>query len=146
DARTGQAIGNPLQGHTHSVHSVTFSLDGHQVVSGSQDCTIRLWNVDKDEISPMLPGAQSHNSSTPPMGPYGSHFSVPGFDSCILSQEGWVKSSDRLLCWIPPPNRHQLQHPYLPILPTRSPLQVTAMDFSNFKCGLDWTKVQHSHE
>ena len=34
-----------LKGHTNSVQSVAFSQDGSQVVSGSSDKTVRIWNV-----------------------------------------------------------------------------------------------------
>ena len=38
-------MGKPLQGHTDSVLSVTFSSDGRNIVSGSWDKTIRVWNA-----------------------------------------------------------------------------------------------------
>jgi WD40 repeat protein len=33
------------QGHTRAVHSVAISSDGSQVVSGSADKTLRLWDM-----------------------------------------------------------------------------------------------------
>ena len=33
-------------GHSDSVISVTFSLDGKRIVSGSDDTTIGIWNVE----------------------------------------------------------------------------------------------------
>ena len=38
-------MGNPFQGHTHYVNSVVFSPDGRHIVSGSDDHTIRVWNI-----------------------------------------------------------------------------------------------------
>ncbi|KAE9382420.1 hypothetical protein BT96DRAFT_1057731, partial [Gymnopus androsaceus JB14] len=35
NAKTGEAIGKPLEGHTHCVNSVAFSPDGERIVSGS---------------------------------------------------------------------------------------------------------------
>jgi WD40 repeat protein len=42
-ADTGQQGGPPLTGHLSSVQSVAFSPDGHRIVSGSADYTLRLW-------------------------------------------------------------------------------------------------------
>ena len=38
-------LGQPLTGHTDSVYSVAFSPDGHTLATGSDDNTVRLWNV-----------------------------------------------------------------------------------------------------
>jgi ribosome assembly protein 4 len=42
DAQTGKQIGEPLQGHDGRVTSVVFSPDGNTIITGSDDCTIRL--------------------------------------------------------------------------------------------------------
>ena len=42
---TGEEIGKAMDGHTDTVKSVAFSLDGVHLVSGSEDSTLRLWNV-----------------------------------------------------------------------------------------------------
>jgi WD40 repeat protein len=36
----------PQLGHSQGVHSVAFSPDGRQILSGSHDQTIKLWNID----------------------------------------------------------------------------------------------------
>ena len=41
---TGQCL-KTLQGHTNGIWSVTFSPDGQQLASGSEDGTIKLWDV-----------------------------------------------------------------------------------------------------
>ena len=45
DARSGDTIAGPFQGHTGSVTSVGFSQDGTRIVSGSDDHTIRVWDA-----------------------------------------------------------------------------------------------------
>jgi WD40 repeat protein len=45
-----------LQGHLGSVTSVTFSLNGHTLASGSSDCTVILWNLLSCELQGTLVG------------------------------------------------------------------------------------------
>ncbi|KAF7364761.1 hypothetical protein MVEN_00346000 [Mycena venus] len=45
DARTGEAIIEPIQGHTSIVSSVAFSPDGAHIASGSYENTIHVWNA-----------------------------------------------------------------------------------------------------
>ena len=50
DADTGQMVGQPLQGHTGAVLSVSYSHDGTRIVSGSEDRTIRMWDADTGQM------------------------------------------------------------------------------------------------
>ena len=49
DVRVWDALGTGVsqlfEGHTGEVTSVAFSPDGTSLVSGSKDCTVRLWNL-----------------------------------------------------------------------------------------------------
>src|SRR5260370_1076863 len=46
----------PLRGHTDQVQSVSFSPAGESLVSGGDDCTLRLWDVASREPRNILKG------------------------------------------------------------------------------------------
>jgi len=54
------AAATTFSGHTDSVNSIAFSLDGTFIASGSMDKSIKIWNVTSNEIVQTLTG---HNSS-----------------------------------------------------------------------------------
>ena len=39
-----------LEGHTYGVKSVAVSADGSKVVSGSEDCTVRIWSAESGQV------------------------------------------------------------------------------------------------
>jgi len=45
-----------LQGHTHIVTSFAFSPDGNQIVSGSWDDSLRVWDAKTGELLRELQG------------------------------------------------------------------------------------------
>jgi WD40 repeat protein len=47
-----------LRGHTELINALTFSQDGHQLLSASSDGTARLWDMPARLRSPVLPGSQ----------------------------------------------------------------------------------------
>lgn len=171
DIETGQTLGEPLRGHTGPVRSVIFTKDGSKIISGSSDGTICLWDPDtvysdasrslchsNDDSgqswdlvsnisrSQVKTTEDSHagdlKSNTSPLD-IALPFSVPGFEQCVLSRDGWVRSNGKVLFWVPPENRHGLQYPHRLTLPTNSPLRATRLDFTTFKCGSSWTNVRN---
>ncbi|KAF8834156.1 WD40 repeat-like protein [Paxillus ammoniavirescens] len=49
DVESGELVLGPINGHEDIVGCVIWSLDGSQLFSGSDDCTIRCWNSDTGE-------------------------------------------------------------------------------------------------
>ena len=45
-----------LKGHTEPVTSVTFSPDGKQIVSGSNDKSVQVWDVSTGNVLKVLKG------------------------------------------------------------------------------------------
>lgn len=56
DAVVGTSVNNTLLGHSDSVWSVTLSSDGKTLVSGSEDRTIKIWNLDTRQLIRTLYG------------------------------------------------------------------------------------------
>src|SRR6266550_1920288 len=50
DARSGDVVAGPFEGHTNYVMSVAFSPDGTRIVSGLDDRTIRVWDARSGDV------------------------------------------------------------------------------------------------
>ncbi|KAJ7441363.1 quinon protein alcohol dehydrogenase-like superfamily [Mycena galericulata] len=84
DARTGEAVMEPIQGHMDWVRSVAFSPDGTCIVSGSNDRTICVWDARTGEA--IMEPIQGHTSF---------------INSVIFSPDGvhiLSASSDKTIC------------------------------------------------
>ncbi|CUA70599.1 Periodic tryptophan protein 2 homolog [Schizosaccharomyces pombe 972h-] [Rhizoctonia solani] len=46
----GSLLAGPLRGHTGEIISSAFSVDNRYLVTGSKDCTIRVWDLKKAEL------------------------------------------------------------------------------------------------
>ena len=87
-----------LEGHYSSVSSVAFSPDGKQVVSGSNNRTVRLWD---SVTGAALQTLEGHSG-----GVYSVAFSAVGRVEPALSIiRNWVVEGETNLLWLPPDYR-----------------------------------------
>ena len=61
-------------------------------------------------------------------------------------QDGWILGpNDELLLWVPPANRPGLLDPF-PRSRVMGPTHITELDFSNFKCWMEWMQCREPIE
>lgn len=155
----------PFKGHGRPVRSVEFSPDGRRVVSGSDDGTIRVWDVETDKA--IARPSRKHNHYAPPVMPssdeipvvsggdnpdiQGSHIPVtdalaaahtaPQFDDYSEIVNGWVLGANsELLFWVPPELRRGLYRPRNTLV--LAPVPTTRLDLKKFVHGEAWTRCR----
>jgi WD40 repeat protein len=87
-----------LEGHSDSVWSVAFSPDSKQVISGSDNNTVRLWDAATGRALQTLEGHSSGVSSVA--------FSPDGnLLSTLRVSDFWVAEGEANILWLPPDYR-----------------------------------------
>jgi WD40 repeat protein len=135
----------PLKGHSSCINSVAFSPDGKHIVSGSDDKTIRVWNIEADyqhmeghtDCVTHSPGSRSIVKGPPeaeilPL-------SVFELNNGIKMNNSWVcgPGSEKLF-WVPPECHAGLYQPRNTVIIGQ--LLKTRLDFSEFQHGTMWTE------
>ena len=122
---------SPLKGHTDLVLSVGFSPDGTRIVSGSEDRTIRIWNVIdevkfRDQIKPAIStDSVSQKSST-----------------VSRLENGWIEGpAGELIFWVLPEWRTFLK--FFPCILVIGQSRVK-FDHRTSSHGTEWIKCRYS--
>ncbi|CAE7154837.1 unnamed protein product [Rhizoctonia solani] len=118
DTLTGQRILRLPNLHTSYVRSMKFSPDGTQMVSGSEDETIRVTDI--QTIPAYLPSTSPED-----------------FGEWSVREDGWaVNELCKLLVWVPPDLRASLMHPRTKLLISRR--GYLRLNFESVCIGESW--------
>ena len=151
-------MGEPLTRHTSGVSSVAYSPDGPNVVSGSDDNTIRIWDAQAglaegdsilhtsmtNVISFLADGRSAFSDST---NPSNNRFTLNSFSGhpipkILLHSNGWVCSDDGPLFWVPEDCRRGLTCPAVLTIPNTGRQKCVRIDFTQFQYGTSWTNIR----
>ncbi|KAG1827592.1 WD40-repeat-containing domain protein [Suillus subaureus] len=146
---TGESLYAPLQGHTGYVNTVAISSDGNRIVSGSDDQTVRVWDMKTGEgVGAPFRGHTGRVLSVA-ISPDGKHIVSGSEDKTIrvwddssnpvsvtVNEDGWAVSPEgRLLLWISP-----ILHPltYVPGNTLVIPNHASQFDLRYLAHGTSW--------
>ena len=139
------------------IASVSYSPDGVHIVSGSQDKTIRVWNVATGQC--VAGPFQGHTDFVESVAysPDGHHIATGSFDCSIkvwkvqelasfgdfYEEDGWIRSSNvGCFGWLAPWNRHAFQLPIHSLVISSHPTYKVDLCDSPF-LGETWTSCWH---
>ncbi|KAF7971790.1 hypothetical protein HWV62_19921 [Athelia sp. TMB] len=162
--RSGEAIGSPLLVHDEMIESVAFSPDGKNIVSGSRDQTVQMWNAETMEPAGAPIKVHSGFVKSVAYSPDGTRIASASYDNTIRIwdvakmeasadsdgsvkfrhncklENGWiVTASGQLLLWVPPWNRQGLVWPSNVAVVAPS---LTELDLADFVHGSDWVSCK----
>ena len=163
DAKTGAAVGGPLEGHTGSVSSVACSPDGRHIISGSDDDSIRIWDAKTGAAVGNPLKGHTHRVLSVAYSSDGLYIVSGSFDNTIRmwdaftssscspihpelfakpNTEGWVRDSEGgLLYWVPHYCRATVHSPALMTIPLTSYDRSVSLDFDDIAFGTSWTQI-----
>jgi len=145
-----------LHGHTQTVFSVAYSPDGSQIVSGSRDNTIRVWNPTTGQCIAGPFQGHTEKVSSVAYSPDGSHIVSGSWDKTIgvwnlapglasftkekmhQTADGWIELSNHAyFCWVPPWGRIGFCLPVNSLI-LSGQYEPYYPDFTDFVCGDSW--------
>ncbi|KAG8689159.1 hypothetical protein FRC09_012539 [Ceratobasidium sp. 395] len=74
DARSGDMVLGPLEGHTGRLDSVIFSSDSSRIISACVDGLVCTWDVQQRSLAASSPGASSDSVTCAKLSSDGTHF------------------------------------------------------------------------
>ena len=149
-----------------------YSPDGKQIISGSLDCTIRIWDAKTGTVLRAPVRGHSGGIWSVACSPSGqhivsgsddntirvwnafTHLSVqpPSSNNAVHTQfctqpdpDGWVRDlKGGLLYWVPPDCRTGLHAPSLFTISLTADIRSVSLDFQDFAFGTSWTQIFNS--